>query len=214
MTPLRKSRSPLFPLSDPIQSEVRRAALVNIPLTLETLETILTRTRDVDTLTRKLAYSAVLGAKLQDPRQLTISQREELVKTGLGDREAAVRAAVGKLLDGWFDLALSEVKDIQDQFTWKGDDGGVMKAFIHFLAWFDVVGTGEAVAVDAILSVLTTKTALCDVFVFQGILASFFHRLVAEYPLRGVLARFIRGISRPRTRFHRTLFEQQKTRAT
>ncbi|KAF9066728.1 nuclear condensing complex subunit [Rhodocollybia butyracea] len=148
--------------------EVRRAALVNLPVTPETLAVIITRTRDTDTLTRKLAYSAVLEPKLAHPRHLTIAQREEITKAGLGDREAVVRVAAGKMITKWLDIAMGE-PDPQGQppQTWEGDDGGVMRGFISFLAFFDVVGPGEAIAVDAMLSVFTTRPALLDVFVFN-----------------------------------------------
>ncbi|KAF5389537.1 hypothetical protein D9757_004209 [Collybiopsis confluens] len=151
-----------------VAAEVRRAALVNIPVTPETIPVITTRIRDTDTLTRKLAYSAVLEPKLGHPRHLTISQREEITKAGLGDREAVVRVAAGKMITKWLDIAMSEPDPPgQHEQRWTGDDGGVMKGFIKFLAFFDVVGPGEAVAVDAMLSVFTTKPALLDNFVFN-----------------------------------------------
>ncbi|KAJ7598768.1 nuclear condensing complex subunit [Mycena floridula] len=146
-------------------AEVRRAAIVSIPLTPESLDAALARTRDTDTLTRKLVYS-VFKDKLHHPRQLTISQREDMIKTGLGDREAAVRVAVGKLLETWFDIALAQVKEPEEQ-SWTGDDSGVMRGFIQFLTFFDVVGPGEAVAADAMLSIFTTRPKLSELFVFQ-----------------------------------------------
>lgn len=149
-------------------SEVRRAALVSVPVAPDSLDTILTRTRDTDTITRKLVYSNVLQSKLVHPRQLTIAQREDLIRAGLGDREPAVRAAVGKVIGGWFDLVLVDVKEPPDGQAWVGDDGGVMKAFIQFLGLFDVVGPGEGIAVDAVLSILTTRAGTCEVFVFPG----------------------------------------------
>ncbi|KIK68659.1 hypothetical protein GYMLUDRAFT_68514 [Collybiopsis luxurians FD-317 M1] len=149
-------------------AEVRRAALVNIPVAPETIPIIITRIRDTDTLTRKLAYSAVLEPRLGHPRHLTIAQREEIAKAGLGDREAVVRVAAGKMITKWLDIAMSEPDPPgHPPQRWKGDDGGVMKGFINFLAYFDVVGPGEVVAVDAMLSVFTTKPALLDDFVFN-----------------------------------------------
>ncbi|KAJ3782510.1 nuclear condensing complex subunit [Lentinula aff. detonsa] len=149
-------------------AEVRRAVLINLPVTPETLSIIITRIRDTDTLTRKLAYSSVLEPKLAHPRHLTIAQREDITKVGLGDREAVVRVAAGKMISKWLDIAMSE-PDPQGQppQTWVGDDGGIMKGFINFLAFFDVVGPGEVVAVDAMLSVFTTRPALLDAFVFN-----------------------------------------------
>ncbi|KAF8830541.1 hypothetical protein HHX47_DHR2000911 [Lentinula edodes] len=164
--------------------EVRRAALINLPVTPETLPVIITRTRDTDTLTRKLAYSSVLEPKLGHPRHLTIAQREDITKVGLGDREATVRVAAGNMITKWLDIAMSEQDPPgQPPETWVGDDGGVMKGFINFLTFFDVVGPGEAIAVDAMLSVFTTKPALLDAFVFND---DFWANLIPE---SAVLAR-------------------------
>ncbi|KAJ4489926.1 nuclear condensing complex subunit [Lentinula aciculospora] len=149
-------------------AEVRRAALINLPVTPETLPVIITRTRDTDTLTRKLAYSSVLEPKLGHPRHLTIAQREDIARVGLGDREGVVRVAAAKMITKWLDIAMSE-PDPHGQIpqTWVGDDGGVMKGFINFLAFFDVVGPGEVIAVDAMISVFTTRPTLLDAFVFN-----------------------------------------------
>jgi condensin complex subunit 3 len=150
-----------------LSADVRRAALLQIPLTQNTLGTILSRTRDTDPVTRKLVYSAILQPKLGHPQQLTISQREQIVKDGLGDREPAVRVAAGKMVASWFDMVLADAGDVGEA-TWTGDDGGVMKGFIRFLSLFDVVGPGEAVAVDAMLSIFVTRPDISDVFVFPG----------------------------------------------
>ncbi|KAJ3509746.1 hypothetical protein NLJ89_g5062 [Agrocybe chaxingu] len=145
--------------------EVRRAALLNVPLIPSTIDGILSRTRDVDAITRKLVYSNVLLPKLKHPRQLTIAHREQIVKDGLGDREPTVRVAAGKLVTSWFDTILAE-EEHESTKGWEGDDGGAMKGLIRFLGLFDAVGPGEAVAVDAILSVFTTRPEVPDVFVF------------------------------------------------
>ncbi len=100
-----------FALPNELLSDVRRAALLNIPITAQTLPTVLTRTRDVDMTVRRLVYGSVLlaHADLPDdampgaahPRALTIAQREQIVRNGLGDREPAVRAAAGKFIGAW-----------------------------------------------------------------------------------------------------------------
>jgi condensin complex subunit 3 len=152
-------------------SEVRRAALLNVPLTTTTVDAILSRTRDVDPVTRKLVYAGVLQPKLAHPRHLTIAQREKVVKDGLGDREPAVRVVAGKLVTSWFDATAAEaLKDEGDTMSWEGDDGGVMKGLVHFLSLLDVVGPGENVAVDAVLSIFTTRPDVPDAFVFSGVL--------------------------------------------
>ncbi|KAF7325644.1 hypothetical protein MKEN_00414300 [Mycena kentingensis (nom. inval.)] len=148
--------------------DVRRAALLHLPLTGATLPTILTRTRDDDPLLRKLVYSSVFQPHLEHPRLLSIAQREQLVQTGLGDREPAVRVAAAKLVYTWFELVLADPARADDALPWDGDDGGIMAALIAFLNLFDVVGPGEAIAVDAVLSLLTTRPDLFDVVTFSN----------------------------------------------
>ncbi|KAF8155928.1 nuclear condensing complex subunit [Crassisporium funariophilum] len=178
--------------TDP-SAEVRRAALVHIPVTPTSLDAILSRTRDIDPVMRKLVYAGVLQVKLGHPRQLSIAQREQVVKDGLGDREPAVRVAAGKLVTSWFDVVVAEGLKTgaaearsggkEDGTGWEGDDGGVMKGLIGLLGLFDVVGPGEAVAVDAILSVFTTRPETPDVFLFPD---SFWKNMTPE---SAVLAR-------------------------
>lgn len=142
---------------------------MNIPITPSTIDIILSRTRDVDAVTRKLIYSAVISGRIEHPRQLSIAQRELIVKDGLGDREPSVRVSAGKVVTQWFDWVIApEHQEEETEDDWQGDDGGVMKGLIKFLGLFDVVGPGEAVAVDALLSVLTNKNDLLGVFVFPG----------------------------------------------
>ncbi|KIK06440.1 hypothetical protein K443DRAFT_674418 [Laccaria amethystina LaAM-08-1] len=152
-------------VSSDAAAEVRRTALLNVPLSSATLDAVLSRTRDVDPLTRKIVYTGVLQTRLSHPRQLTIAQREQVVKDGLGDREPGVRVAAGKLVASWFDIVLTET-DKAEEATWEGDDGGVMKGLIRFLALFDVVGPGETIAVDAMTSIFVTRPDLPTVFTF------------------------------------------------
>ncbi|WVN89766.1 uncharacterized protein L203_104996 [Cryptococcus depauperatus CBS 7841] len=117
-------------------AEVRRAALYNFPRTLETLPFILARTRDIDPLLRRTVFAGVLSMEaLPDPRVLTIAQREEIVRNGLGDREESVRKAAASMLAGWLDMA----------------DGDLLE----FLSRFDVVSS--QVAEDALISVFVAK---------------------------------------------------------
>ncbi|KAF9476968.1 hypothetical protein BDN70DRAFT_811386 [Pholiota conissans] len=148
-------------------AEVRRAALLNVTLSPETLNAVLSRTRDVDPVTRKLVYTGVLQPKLGHPRHLSIARREQVVKDGLGDREPGVRVAAGKLVASWFDTLLVEAQNAEGQGSWEGDDGGAMKGLVHFLGLFDVVGPGVAIAVDATLSIFTTRPDIPDAFLFS-----------------------------------------------
>ncbi|KAF8524376.1 nuclear condensing complex subunit [Hysterangium stoloniferum] len=135
-------------------AEVRRAALLNIPATQRTFPAILSRTRDTDDVIRKMVYSHVLH-QLHHPKQLTIAQRELIVRNGLGDRQAPVRAAAGKLIATWVDVM-----------------GGEM---IEFLKTFDLVGS--EVAEDALLSVFVTRP---DIFDNAGFDEAFWNELTPE----------------------------------
>ncbi|TDL22782.1 hypothetical protein BD410DRAFT_722164 [Rickenella mellea] len=119
--------------------EARRASLIHIPLVPQILPALLTRTRDVDPVTRKLVYTSLLP-RLDHPKQLTITQREFIVCHGLGDREEAVRVAAAKVLKGWLDL-------------YEGD-------IVEFLSIFDALN-GE-VAVDAVKSIFVSAPEVLD----------------------------------------------------
>jgi len=140
-------------------SEVRRAALLHIPLTPLTLPTILSRGRDVDPVVRKLLYSSVLLNKLKHPKHLTITQREQVVKDGLGDRQESVRAAAGKVVEAWFNVIVSD----------SGEDASIVDGVVRFLQIFDVVGPGEGVGADALLSVFARRKDVLDDILFDGV---------------------------------------------
>ncbi|KAJ2934154.1 hypothetical protein H1R20_g2926, partial [Candolleomyces eurysporus] len=166
-------------------AEVRRASLLNVPLTPATIGTVLKRTRDVDTTTRKIMYTAVLP-KLGHPRQLSLVQREQVIKDGLGDREPGVRVAAGKLLTKWFDVILAEADAAQEDDAlgaWEGDDSGLMKGLIRFLSLFDVIGSGEVIAVDTLTSIFVTRPDIAEAFAFPE---SYWQKLTPE---AAVLAR-------------------------
>lgn len=92
------------------------------------------------------------------------------MKDGLGDREAGVRVAAGKVISAWFDWAVneSEGEGGEENLGWEGDDGGFMKGLVKLLGLFDVVEPGEAVAVGVVLSIFTTRREVLDAFVFPG----------------------------------------------
>ena len=81
-----------------------------------------------------------------------------------------MRVAAGKAVAAWFDVLITEGQaGTQGRHNlWTGDDGGVMWGFVNFLTLFDVVGPGEAIATDAVLSIFVTRPELLDVFVFDG----------------------------------------------
>jgi condensin complex subunit 3 len=105
-------------------SEVRRAALYNLPRTKATFPHILTRTRDIDPILRRTVYHGSLGAaSLPDARVLTIAQREKVVQYGLGDREMSVRKAAATMLGGWVDQAGGDLVEVGIPFgPWSSAD--------------------------------------------------------------------------------------------
>ncbi|KZT57283.1 putative mitotic chromosome condensation-related protein [Calocera cornea HHB12733] len=118
-------------------AEVRRAALLNTPASPTTLPDLLSRTRDTDTTLRRLVYTAVL-ATLPNPKVMSIAQREQAIRNGLGDREESVRRAAGKMVASWV-----ENQDL-----------------LEFLRTLDVVSS--KVVEDALLSIFVTRPELLD----------------------------------------------------
>ncbi|EGO03950.1 hypothetical protein SERLA73DRAFT_165497 [Serpula lacrymans var. lacrymans S7.3] len=148
-------------------AEVRRATLLNLPLTPVTLDSIFGRTRDTDTTMRKLVYSAVLEAHCLTkdgtmgtvhPRVLTIAQRELVIRNGLGDREPEVRASTGSLLGAWVDVARGEAKKEEKGKAIEDD-------LLALLNLFDLMES--TVAEDALLSVFATRADIFDNLEFK-----------------------------------------------
>ncbi|OSD02558.1 hypothetical protein PYCCODRAFT_1367188 [Trametes coccinea BRFM310] len=148
--------------------EVRRAALLNVPLSPQTLPALLARSRDVDAPIRKLVYSAVLEkyctppdldngratVGFTHPRALTIAQREMIVRNGLGDREETVKAAARNLLGVWVDVVRVEGKPQKKEEGVK-EEVDVIEDLVAFLKLFDL--TEDTIAEDALSSVLQTR---------------------------------------------------------
>ncbi|KIM91366.1 hypothetical protein PILCRDRAFT_810639 [Piloderma croceum F 1598] len=152
-------------------AEVRRAAILNMPLTPTTLSAVLSRTRDTDTTNRKLVYSAVLephceaGSSGQDigvghPRALTIAQRELVVRNGLGDREEVVRSAAGSLVGAWVDV----VGDGSNAKGKEKDKGAIEQDVVALLKLFDLAESN--VVEDALLSVFKGRVDIFDALEF------------------------------------------------
>ncbi|KAL4072446.1 nuclear condensing complex subunit [Scleroderma yunnanense] len=148
-------------------AEVRRAVLLNIPPAPHTLPAILARTRDTDTIMRKLVYSQVLenncltvdqtSMGVVHPRVLSIAQRELIIRNGLGDREPAVRAAAGSLLGTWVDVAQGMTK--------AEDNKGVQDDVIALLKLFDL--HESTIAEDALLSIFATRMDIFEHLEFK-----------------------------------------------
>lgn len=92
------------------------------------------------------------------PRVLTISQRELIIRNGLGDREPAVRAAAGSLLGAWVDTVRGSTKP--------EEGGSVIDDVLALLGLFDL--NENTVAEDALLSIFATRVDIFDQLEFKG----------------------------------------------
>ncbi|EMD37496.1 hypothetical protein CERSUDRAFT_154154 [Gelatoporia subvermispora B] len=147
-------------LAHDTSAEVRRAALLNIRPTRETLPVLLARSRDVDASIRKAVYLNVLdancllesgsGVGFTHPRILTIAQRELIVRNGLGDREDSVKAAAGKLMGTWVDAMRAEGVKNEDN-----PEKDILADLVAFLRLFDL--NEGTIGQDALSIVLGTR---------------------------------------------------------
>ena len=158
-----------------IPSDVRKAALISIPLAPQTLPHLLSRTRDVDPSVRKSVYSIVLNPDHQiatqerdpftigfaHPRALTIAQRELIVRHGLGDREETVKVAAAKLLAAWVDIVRMGTTKAEGEDTQNSD-------IIAFIRLFDLIE--NSIPEDALKSVMTSRVDILDSLEFGGML--------------------------------------------
>jgi condensin complex subunit 3 len=149
--------------------EVRRAALVNIHVTADTIPHLLTRTRDLDSNVRKHAYSTVLERNSSigegedsksvgnaHPRFLSIEHREMVVKHGLGDREPSVRAAAASLVGTWVDVMRNPDEIVKNETPAQE----LEQTILSFLTLFDLQEV--TIAEEALMSVFKTRTEIFD----------------------------------------------------
>lgn len=159
-----------YPLSD-----VRRAVLVNVPISAETLPVVLERTRDTDTNMRKAVYDSVLAKNVLQgdekvvgpthPRVLRIQQREMIVKNGLEDREPSVRAVAASLLATWIDVVEIDSESANNDGEVKKIESGVLA----FLTLFDL--SESDVAANALSRIFQARADIFDNVEFNGVKA-------------------------------------------
>lgn len=176
-----------------------------MPLTPHTVPVILTRSRDVDPVVRKLLFSTILfmgahsgkprsrkyqsSSKFEHPRQLTLAQREKVVSDGLGDREDAVRAAAARTVAAWYDIVSS------------GDDS--LGDLVAFVKLFDAVSPEDIdVAADALKSLFLTRNV---VIALDGNVLHLSHRNTCSLSHSDVLGSGHAGVDVHRARFHGVL---------
>lgn len=80
-------------------SDVRRAALFNLIPSPASLPALILRTRDLDPINRRAAFTHVLSDV--PCRTLSAPQREEVISRGLRDREESVSKAAKRLVAKW-----------------------------------------------------------------------------------------------------------------
>lgn len=111
-------------LQNDSNADVRRALLLNLPITPTTLPYLLERARDRDAPTRRALYSRLLP-KLGDFRHLSLSMREKLLRWGLRDRDEKVRQATAKLFsERWIeDCANTKTSEEETQIEVNQEEG-------------------------------------------------------------------------------------------
>ncbi|RKP22888.1 armadillo-type protein, partial [Syncephalis pseudoplumigaleata] len=99
---LQHAATPIMILTVPTRaSDVRRAAVLNLACDEATCGDLLKRSRDIDAITRRFTFVKPMS-NIGDFRMLSIEQREQLIKSGLSERDASVKSAcITMLLYQW-----------------------------------------------------------------------------------------------------------------
>ncbi|KAL6452908.1 YCG1 Condensin complex subunit 3 [Candida maltosa Xu316] len=97
--------------------EVRRAALMNLLKTRDTIPTLLERARDPNFINRRLVYSKI-SRELGDLDAIDFENREYLLKWGLNDRDPSVQMAAAKMLSTyWYDSVNQDILELIDRLN-------------------------------------------------------------------------------------------------
>ncbi|KAF8906012.1 nuclear condensing complex subunit [Gymnopilus junonius] len=146
--------------------DVRRTAILTIPINTETLPAVLDRMHDTDTTIRTTVYSKVLSTNLNTeehensdiigpahPYILTISQRAHIIQTGLDDRDLSVSSAAAALIASWVDVLTlkSANEEIKVEELKEKPETNVLS----FLNLFDL--EDGSIAEKALLSIFNTR---------------------------------------------------------
>ncbi|KEF57874.1 uncharacterized protein A1O9_05795 [Exophiala aquamarina CBS 119918] len=132
-------------LQNDTNADVRRALLLNLPITPKTLPYLLERARDRDGPTRRALYSRLLPS-LGDFRHLSLSMREKLLRWGLRDRDEKVRKATARLFrEHWIeDCAGSRIEGPEGPKEKKvGFHDPSIPALLELLERIDTLNTGN-----------------------------------------------------------------------
>ncbi|OBZ79993.1 Condensin complex subunit 3 [Grifola frondosa] len=135
-----------------------------------------------DPAVRKLIYSTILlpspvaaqgqrnadtnaplntSTRLTHPRQLTLAQREKVLRHGLGDREKSVHAAAVWMISGWFNVLRETINPDTTDMKAKS---AVMAGLIAFLKLYNVANPKSTdIAVGAVNSLFKRADILAGV---------------------------------------------------
>ncbi|KAH9484188.1 Condensin complex subunit 3 [Psilocybe cubensis] len=152
-------------------ADVRHTILHHVPINPQSLPAILERCRDTDINVRREVYMKLSNfEKIADagvaadasndlidphPENLTLAQREYVVKTGLGDRGATVRSAAKKLVWSWID-AIDAATNDKDVGIKKNPAKAWQTLLPAFLRLFDLCN-GSKVAADALIGAFSER---------------------------------------------------------
>lgn len=133
--------------------------------------------RDTEPTVRKVVISGILDPNTTQgddfkvmgpthPRALTISQREQIVKDGLGDRDESVRRTAWILIGTWIDVINVSGAKAESQEVKQESVPNVEEGVLSLLTLFDL--GQDTVAVDALLKVFAWRPDIFNNIVFGG----------------------------------------------
>lgn len=166
-------------LQNDSNADVRRALLLNLPITPTTLPYLLERARDRDAPTRRALYSRLLP-KLGDFRHLSLSMREKLLRWGLRDRDEKVRQATARLFSERWIEDCANTKDHANETQLDGEQQpdqpeskpvaeASIPALLELLERIDIMNSGaeNGVGLDAMREFWTSRPDYVDAVNFE-----------------------------------------------
>ena len=157
-------------LQNDTNADVRRALLLNLPITPTTLPYLLERARDRDAPTRRALYSRLLP-KLGDFRHLSLSMREKLLRWGLRDRDEKVRQAAARLFsERWIEDCASTKTQVEGEEVDKTKNHEAsIPALLELLERIDIMNSGaeNGVGLDAMKEFWKARPDYIDAISFE-----------------------------------------------
>jgi len=95
---------------------------------------------------------------------MSITQRETIIRDGLGDREVTVRNAAASLLGRWVEAVTENVPKKEEGA--EGPEPKVHNGLVALLRMLDL--SDRVVPVDALLSLFATRSDIFDNMDFDG----------------------------------------------